>query len=533
MAAEGRIIARANAPAHREKTVAFIDMGTNSIRFLLARFNPNLTHTILSVQKETVRLGENEFTDDTLRPAAMERALEVCKQFSGMARANQADEIVAVATSATREARNKEEFIKLLKKQARLNVHTISGLEEARLIYLGVSNAYDLKGKSALFVDIGGGSTELIVGDQENYKLLDSLKLGAIRLSSMLFAKNDSKPIKPKQYKVVRQYVLNTAIRSLQKLKSTKFDTVIGSSGTIENLANIAAYKYYGRPYRKEDGLTLDHLNGVIKDLCALPLKERAKLPGMNARRADIIVPGAAILQTIMKELDIKEVQVTDLGMQHGLLVDYMLRNGYMRRVDADSFRLENVKRFARKMQVDLAHATKVGQLALSIFDSGKRAGFHNIDARYRELLEYAAILHDAGIFLSYSNHEAHSYYLIKNAGLEGFDQDEVQIMASLAYFHRKRYPQAKHTEYQALEGDSQKSLRQLAIILRLAESLDRSHVGVVKTAVLRRRGNEALLEVACSQNCDLEMWGLNAHSKVFKKAFGAALVSKAVIRKN
>jgi exopolyphosphatase/guanosine-5'-triphosphate,3'-diphosphate pyrophosphatase len=523
---------RKRKAANRERTVAFIDIGTNSIRLLLARFHPNSTHTILSVQKETVRLGEHEFPDDMLRPAAMERALQVCKQFSSMARANDADEIVAVATSATREARNKDEFIKMLRKQARLTVHTISGLEEARLIYLGVSNAYDLKGKSALFIDIGGGSTELIVGDQQNYKWLDSLKLGAIRLGSLLFAKNETKPIKPKQYRVVRQYVLNTAIRSLQKLNTQKFETAIGSSGTIENLANIAAHMDYGRPRRKEDVLTLEQVNRVIKTLCALPLKERAKLPGVNARRADIIIPGAAILQTVMKEAGVNELQITDLGMQHGLLVDYMLKHGYMQRVEADSFRLENVKRFARKMQADMPHAEKVSQLSLSIFDSGKRAGFHKIDPRYRELLEYAAILHDIGIFLSYSSHEAHSYYLIRNAGLEGFDQEETQIMASLAFFHRKRYPQTKHTEFEALDAESRKVIRQLAIILRLAESLDRSHVGVVTQAALRRRGEEALLEVSCSHNCDLELWGLNAHEKAFEKAFGVAFLAKASIRK-
>jgi exopolyphosphatase/guanosine-5'-triphosphate,3'-diphosphate pyrophosphatase len=523
---------RKRKAASREKTVAFIDIGTNSIRLLLARFHPNFTHTILSVQKETVRLGENEFPDDMLRPAAIERALQVCKQFSSMARANDVDEIVAVATSATREARNKDEFIRTLRKQAKLNVHTISGLEEARLIYLGVSNAYDLKGKSALFIDIGGGSTELIVGDQNNYKLLDSLKLGAIRLGSMLFAKDETKPVKPKQYKVVRQYVLNTAIRSLQKIKTTKFDTVIGSSGTIENLANIAAQKYHGRPHRREDVLTLDQLNGVIKELCALPLGERARVPGMNMRRADIIIPGAAILQTVMKELEIKELQITDLGMQHGLLVDYMLKNGYMKRAEAGSFRLENVKRFARKMQVDLPHAEKVSRLALNLFDTAKRSGFHKMETRYRELLEYAAILHDVGIFLSYSSHEAHSYYLIRNAGLEGFDQDEIQSIASLAFFHRKRFPNARYLEFDALDGDMRKAIRPLALILRLAESLDRSHVGVVKSAALRARGKEALLEVICTQNCDLEMWGLDAHAKAFKKAFGRVMTAKAIIRK-
>lgn len=514
----------------QDKTVAFIDIGTNSIRFLLARFHPNLTHSIISVQKETVRLGENEFTDDMLRPAAMERALQVCKQFTTMARKNEADEIIAVATSATREARNKDEFIKLLRKQAKLNVHPISGFEEARLIYLGISNSLDLKGKTALFIDIGGGSTELIVGDQQNYKLLDSLKLGAVRLGSMLFARNDSKPVKPKQYKVVRQYVMNSAIRSLQKIKATKFDLVIGSSGTVENLAEIAARKYFGRAHRPDDVLTLDQLNGVVKELCSLPLKERAKMEGINSRRADIIIPGACILQTIMKELEIEQIQVTELSMQHGLLVDYMMKNGYLQRQESGSFRLDNVQRFARRLQVDMPHAEKVRSLALSMFDSAKRAGFHKIDAPHRELMEYAAILHDVGIFLSYSNHEAHSYYLIKNAGLEGFDQDELQTIASLAYFHRKRFPQDKHTEFSAVQERERKAVRQISVLLRIAETLDRSHTGVVKTAVLRRRGDEALLEVSCSQSAELEMWGLEAHNRAFERAFNTSLTAKMVL---
>lgn len=519
------------APAH-DKTVAFIDIGTNSIRFLLARFHPNLTHTILSVQKETVRLGENEFTDDMLRPAAMERALQVCKQFTSMANKNEVDEIIAVATSATREAQNKDEFIKMLRKQAKLNVHTISGFEEARLIYLGIANSLDLKGKTALFIDIGGGSTELIVGDQRNYKLLDSLKLGAVRLGSMLFARNDTKPIKPKQYKVVRQYVLNSAIRSLQKIKSTKFETVIGSSGTIENLAEIAARKYLGRAHRPDDVLTLEQLNGIIKELCALPLKDRVKIDGINARRADIIIPGACILQTIMKELEIEQIQVTELSMQHGLLVDYMLKHGYLQREQSSSFRLDNVQRFARRLQADLPHAEKVRSLAASMFDSAKRAGFHKIDATHRELMEYAALLHDVGIFLSYSNHEAHSYYLIKNAGLEGFDQDELQTIASLAYFHRKRFPQDKHAEFSAIEDASRKAVRQISVLLRIAETLDRSHTGVVKTALLRRRGDEAVLEVVASQGAELEMWGLEAHNRAFEKAFNTSLTAKLVLQR-
>jgi exopolyphosphatase/guanosine-5'-triphosphate,3'-diphosphate pyrophosphatase len=233
-----------------------------------------------------------------------------------------------------------------------------------------------------------------------------------------------------------------------------------------------------------------------------------------------------------MKELDIQHIQVTDLSMQHGLLVDYMMKNGYLQRSEPGSFRLENVQRFARKLQVDLPHAEKVRALAVSMFDSAKRAGFHKIDAPHRELMEYAALLHDVGIFLSYSNHEAHSYYLIKNAGLEGFDQDELQTIATLAYFHRKRFPQDKHAEFSALQDRERKAVRQISVLLRIAETLDRSHTGVVKTALIRRRGEDAVLEVLCSQSAELEMWGLEAHNRAFERAFNTSLTAKMILQR-
>lgn len=507
-----------------ERIVAFIDIGTNSVRLLLVRLHANQTYTILSVQKETVRLGEGEFINDTLKPEAMQRALDVCRQFAEMARGNGAEEIIAVATSATREARNKATFLSMLRQQAKLDVHTVSGPEEARLIYLGVSNGFDLKGKRALFIDIGGGSTELIVGDQQEFDSLDSLKLGAIRLSSKFFPDGDTGEVSPKKYKAIRQYVYNSAIRSLQKLQWQSVDFAIGSSGTIENLANIAAYRFYKRALSKEDVFSYDQISDVIKYLCSLDLKERAKVPGINPRRADIIIGGAAILHTVMKELKIGELRTTDQGMQHGLLVDYMLKHGYLKREGEVSIRRDDVVRFARKLQVDMEHAEKVRQLALQMFDSGRSEGLHNIDDHHRELLEHAAILHDLGIFLSYSGHEAHSYYLIKHNAWVGFDQDEVQVMASLAYFHRKRFPQARHPEFSVLPQSSQKAVQQMAILLRIAESLDRSHKGAVNRVAFRLKKGDAILDVSCTQDCQLELWGLEENAKVFRKAFNHSL---------
>jgi exopolyphosphatase / guanosine-5'-triphosphate,3'-diphosphate pyrophosphatase len=510
----------ANKAPRGEKTVAFIDMGTNSIRLLLVRFHPNLTYTVLSVQKETIRLGEDEFTTGALRPEAMQRAAQVCKHFADMARVNRADEIIAVATSATREASNKDQFLRLLRKQAKVNMHTVSGTEEARLIYLGVTNGFDLKGGRALFIDIGGGSTELIVGDQNNYETLDSLKLGAIRLSSLFFTAKDTEEISPKKYKAIREYVRNSAIRSLQKLSWYNFDFAVGSSGTIENLANVTAYRVFGRPRAEEDVFTYEQLSKTTKYLCSLNLKERAEVAGLNTRRADIIIGGAAILHVVMKELEIDELRITDQGMQHGLLVDYMLKHGYLQRTEQGSLRTESVQRFARKMQVDMDHAKKVRDLSLAMFDSAREAGLHKIDDRHRELLEHAAILHDLGIFLSYSGHEAHSYYLIRNSNLVGFDQDELQVIASLAYFHRKRFPSTKYPEFTALEESSHDPVQQMAILLRIAEGLDRSHQGSVIDARFQRKKKEAVLEVECSGDCQLEMWSLEDHAKVFRKAF-------------
>ncbi len=512
-----------------DRVVAFIDIGTNSIRLLLVKLHPNQTYTVLSLQKETVRLGDEEFTDDILRPEAMQRALHVCKQFADMARSNQADEIVAVATSATREARNKNTFLRLLHKEADLDVHTVSGPEEARLIYLGVSNGFDLKGGRGLFVDIGGGSTELIVGDQINFDTLDSLKLGAIRLTSRFFSKADVGKVSPKQYRAIRQYISNAAIRSLQKLQWHTFDFIVGSSGTIENVASVAAQRDFGRPLVKDDIISYEQVSSTMKYLCSLTLEERSQVPGLNPRRADIVIAGGAVLHTIMKELSIDELRITELGMQHGLLVDYMLRHAYLQRSGQGSLREEDVMRFVRKLQVDITHAAKVRDLALAMFDSGRNEGLHDIDDHHRELLGHAAILHDLGIFLSYNGHESHSYYLIKNNAWIGFDQDEVQVMASLAYFHRKRFPQMKYPEFAAVDEDSRKAVQQMAILLRLAEALDRSHKGAVNRVAFRLKKRQAILDVTCLQDCQLEMWGLGDHARAFRKAFGYSLEPRLV----
>ena len=227
-------------PGPDGRVVSFIDIGTNSVRLLVVRLNPNHSYSILSQQKQQVRLGEGEFEEEEILPEAIERLVIVCKKLSDLARTFGTDEFVAVATSAMREAANQHEILHLLRQEAMLDVRVISGQEEARLIYLGVSRGIHLGDRQAFFIDIGGGSTEIAIGGERNYQYLESFKLGAIRLSNLHLSGTITGPVSPDQYRKVQQHVKDTIIHSVQKIRKQKPDIAIGSSGTIMNLAEIA-----------------------------------------------------------------------------------------------------------------------------------------------------------------------------------------------------------------------------------------------------------------------------------------------------
>lgn len=516
------------------RVVAFMDIGTNSVRLLLVRINPNKSYTILSDQKEIVRLGEGEFVEQHLQPEAMKRAVLVCRKFAEMARAYHAEEILAVATSATREAENRNEFIRRLKREAQLDVRVVSGREEARLIYLGVASGYHLEDRQAVFIDIGGGSTEVIVGNQHEYAHLDSLKLGAIRLTSLFFLPGESRPVKSARYALICQYVRNAAIRTIQQVKEHRLDLALGSSGTLENLADIAAYLTHKRRRQRDDVLTYAQLKEVVALLCSLPLEERRKVQGMTPSRADIIIAGAAVIDVLMEALNLSEIAISDRGLRDGLLIDYLQRSEHAPLVEEMSVRERSVLQLARSCGVDEAHAREVAALALELFESARNAGLHKFGPGERELLQWSALLHDTGAFLSYNNHQAHSYYLIRNAELLGFDETEIALMANAGLFHRKAMPRAKkHPEFAALNRRSRKIVRLFALLLRIAESLDRSHSGVVRNARLRLGEDEStvVLEVIASRDCQLELWGVQNHRAAFERVFKRKLQIDATIR--
>ncbi len=508
------------------RTITCIDIGTSSIRLLVARIEANGSYTIRSRQKETVRLGDGEFGEaGSLQSEPMEKALVVARRFRDMATAFGATDFIAVATAATREARNRSLFLKRLREEALLDVHPVSGREEARLIYLGVSQGINLDGRTGIFIDIGGGSTEIAIGNGGDPVFLDSLKIGGIRLQNLFLEGRREAPISRKTYREMKAYIGNLMLRTIQSIKSHPVELGVGSSGTIENLGELASRHLSRELHGRPGTLTLAQLRALIEMLSPLTLEERKRMPGMNPDRADIIIPGAAILESFMEQLDLREIQISSRGLQDGLFADYLSRLAHLKDLHRMGTRERSVLQLARSCGVDEAHVRNITAVALQLFDESLKAGLHDLGDEERDILEKSAILHDIGKFISYANHHEHSYYLVQNADLLGFDDREIAIMANTVRYHRKKFPGKQAGESEDLDAGSWKVVRILALLLRLAESLDRSHAGLVKGVRLTERDDHAIvLDFEAGDGCDLEIWALERHRKAFTSLFDREL---------
>jgi exopolyphosphatase/guanosine-5'-triphosphate,3'-diphosphate pyrophosphatase len=268
----------------------------------------------------------------------------------------------------------------------------------------------------------------------------------------------------------------------------------------------------------------------VVALLCSLPLEKRREVPGINPDRADIIISGAAILETLMDELDLSEIGISDRGLREGLPIDYLSRSENAHLFEQTSFRERSVLELGRRCDFDEPHARQVVRIAWELFDSAREAGLHDLGEWERELLEHACLLHDVGAFVSYNNHRAHSYYVIRNADLLGFDQTEIALIATVAMFHHKAFPRLKHAEFAELDKNSRDIVRVLCVFLRIAESLDRSHLQALSHARLRVSDRRNIvLEITPARDCHLELWEVRTHEKAFQKVFGRKLTTRVV----
>ena len=343
--------------------VSFIDIGTNSVRMMVVRLNPNLSYTVLSQEKEMVRLGAGGFDDMFLRRDAIDRTVLVCRKFVELSRYYGADEIIAVATSAAREAGNQNVLVERLREDVGVELGIISGIEEARLVFLGVASGLELADRTALMIDIGGGSTELALGTGRGHEYLDSLKLGAIRMTDLFIPRGHQGAVSEKTYAAMKKHVRGYMSQATRCIRKSHTDVAIGSSGTIVNLSEMAVRSLGGQP----GTLRLSHLRKLASTIRSFMLKERRMLPGINPERADIIIGGAAVLEAIMEELRIDELRVSERGVREGLLVDYLARIEGSPHAQGKGVRETSILQLGRSCDVDEGHAATVERLSLSI----------------------------------------------------------------------------------------------------------------------------------------------------------------------
>lgn len=506
------------------ENIGFIDIGTNSIRLVVAKINKNYTHTLLTERKEVVRLGEGEFEKNYLTDAAMNRAIFVCKQFVKFATNFNVKKIFAVATSATRDAENKSIFLERLKIEANLDARVISGKEEARLIYLGVLSVVDLEQKNALFIDIGGGSTEIIVGDKFKPRILNSLKIGAIRLTNMFFESGTEDIVTQKTYNGIKNYVLNESVGALSKIKNEKIDVIYGSSGTIQNLAKIAHKTYSSESNHNSNkySLVLENLKKIQKILCSLPIEKRKKISGLNPNRADIIIAGAAILETLMEELEISKIFISDKGVRDGMIADYISRIKESGANDSLSLREQSVIKLGCMCRINETHSITVTRFALNLFDSAFRLSIHSFGKWERDLLKFASYLHSIGTIISYSNYQLHSKYIILNSELLGFDQKELFIISEIVKNHRKKISKNKDALSILYEKELHDTIQLLSGFMRLAEHFDRNRTNTISNIefIKSSNENEFHIKISCESDCLLEISAIKSDSNALEKLF-------------
>ncbi len=486
--------------------LAAIDVGTNAVRLELARVLSDGSLETLYQERNPVRPGEGMFKTGDMPPEVADRLISALRRFAVMCRRYRAT-VRAVATSAVREARNREEIVRRARKEAGIDLEVISGKEEARLICLGVLHGRPAASRS-LVIDVGGGSTEIAsaVGDRPIH--LWSVALGAVRLTELFDATGK---VGSRRLALMREYAAEILERGVRRDAVPQFKTAFGSSGTINAVVEYAA---------DEDcwpKLKIKRLSRAVEALAEMTLKQRAQ--HFDPRRAEIIVGGAVVLEQAMLHLGLESIDAVDGGLRNGLLIE-LVRNT---RVAEDNDAIAaGAEAFAQRFLEDADHSRQVARIAVSLFDD--LTGLHKLPAASRPLLQAAALLHDVGHAVSYQRHHKHSYYLIKHADLPGLADRDRELVALIARYHRRSPPERAHPDMAGLSETSFRLVRKLSTLLRLADALDRGHHQAVRKVSAKDRDGTVQLSLAARAPVELELWDAERQSAQFRRVFSRKL---------
>ncbi|KGG12936.1 MULTISPECIES: Ppx/GppA phosphatase family protein [Prochlorococcus] len=509
--------------------IGAIDIGTNSTHLLVASVDAYLhTFSIALAEKSSTRLGERDSETGDLTEAAMHKVVNTLKHFKELAFSYKVEHLIIAATSAVREAGNGTQFLNRIKQELDLDVELVSGSEEARLIYLGVLSGMPFGGQPHVLVDIGGGSTELILADGRDAKALTSTRVGAVRLQED-FVKDD--PMPPKRRKFLRTFIEGSLEPAVEKIVSRmdpeQVPVMVATSGTAMAIGSLVAQqmnhhieKLHGFKFSKS------FLDDLILELVGLTPDERKKLPSISQKRSEILVPGSLILQTIMEMFDVEEVVLSERALREGLVVDWMFRNGFLsdKFVLQGSIRKRTVLHQARRFAVNNVRAERVSQHALELYD-GSQGILHDDQGVGRELLWAAGMLHACGQHINLSAYHKHSWYLIRHGELLGYSQAEHLMVAAIARYQRRSLPKKRHEAWQILETkENRKIVSEMSLLLRLSVAVNRRPEPVIESINVSAKASELTLKLVPEKPCQdlsLEVWSLKNHYSLVKDLTG------------
>jgi exopolyphosphatase/guanosine-5'-triphosphate,3'-diphosphate pyrophosphatase len=501
--------------------IAALDLGTNSFHLLIADVHPDGSFTPLAREKEMLRLGDSVSREGFIPPEAADVAVATVRRMKMLAEAADATEIVACATSAIRLAANGDDLVDRIERETGVKVDVINGLTEARLIFGAIRASVLLEPAPALCFDLGGGSLEVMLGTASELLWANSENLGVARLTAD-FVHSD--PSSKADRRALRDH-LTTALSGVAR-EVRPFDPklVVGSSGTLEDLAAMVVARRGAQVPSSLNQLTFtrDEFLLLHEEILASKASERRRMVGLEPRRVDLIVAGSMFLATAMDVFDFGEMTISEWALREGILLDAIGHHDPADWTDDPrAIRRASVQSLARRCSYPEAHSKQVAGLALELFD--QTAELDGLDADDRELLEYAALVHDIGEHVAHDGHHRHAAYLIQHGGLRGFAPEEVALLAALARWHRRGEPRATE-ELGPLGPGGEERLRKLTALLRIADGLDRSRGQAVDHIDVNVGPSLVMIRLSSDRDTELEQWGARRKRDLFEKVFNREL---------
>ncbi|HVN16956.1 MAG TPA: Ppx/GppA phosphatase family protein [Anaerolineales bacterium] len=497
------------------QNIAAIDVGSNAIRMAVGRVNDKEQVEVLDNIRLPVRLGGDAFTHGKISESNIQAATDAFLRFRKVADDFAVTHMRAVATSAMREASNSRAVINRIRQRTKINLEVIGGEEEARLIHLGVSKAIDLKGKRAVLVDIGGGSVEVTTSEGAKLISTESYNMGTVRLLSR-FGEVDAKNGSMEQ--LVREYAKAARKRIDREIGKNSVDLCIGTGGNAEEMGVLRTKLF---KHNNDQLVTLSELNELVEKLSKLTIEERIKKLDLRPDRADVILPACVVMQTIARIVRVKTVHVPGIGLKDGILWEIapqVLHPRLPRREQVWA----SAMRLGQKYQFDAEHGTLIADLAKQLFD--QTTDLHKLGSEDRLMLEIAALLHDIGHFINTIDHNKHGYYILTHNFLMGLTERQQAIVANIVYYHRKDDPSSDDGNFKQMSQKDRQIMIKLAALLRLADAMDASHTGRIRSAKLEKRKGKWILIPRAKGDLILEKWTLTKRRALFQNIFDVEL---------